>query len=138
MKRLLCALLIPGLLLAAKAHLYNLKTGEVLEMKFNRWTSNRKITMTLANGTVLTGEYSTVPDGAVAWGTIYGSVWGTSGYASGSGNRIGVSRRGLQHGAAVLAGGGVTFDCEYVSSALNGHGTGACRDNSGQDWKLMF
>jgi hypothetical protein len=135
MRRLICSVLLaPAILCAASAHLYNLETGQVLKLKYNRWKPGRKISLKLPSGEMMYGEYSTVTNGSVAWGSVYSSVMG----ASASANGTAVAVRGVQRGAAVLVGGGEVFDCEYVSSPLTGHGTGGCRDKQGQLWRLMF
>jgi hypothetical protein len=133
--RLGALLLLPYMLVAAKAHIYNLKTGEVLEMKYGH---SRKVSMCLPNGEVMHGEFSAVVDGSASWGSIYSSVYSGSASATGTGSGISYSIRGKAPGVAVLVGGGEVFDCEFVSSPLSGHGMGGCRDKEGQFWRLMF
>ena len=92
----LFALLVVGLCLAAKARLYNLKTGEVLEATFSRnifRNSHGKISFKYNDGSLLTGEYSRVPTGNVAWGSVYASVIGPRGGASGSGSGMAYAGR---------------------------------------------
>ena len=67
----LLALMSINLCFAAKARLYNLETGEVLEMKFSRAIfggGHGKISLKLADGMILQGEYSAVPEGSTSWG----------------------------------------------------------------------
>lgn len=136
MRRLLICFvfLVPTMICAATAHLYNLETGQVLKLKYGRWRPGRKVSLKFPSGEMMYGEYSTVTNGSVAWGSVYSSVMGAS--ASGSGTAVAVG--GMQRGAAVLVGGGEIFDCEYVSSPLSVHGTGGCRDKEDQLWRLMF
>jgi hypothetical protein len=122
---------------AGTAHLYNLSDGKVSVIKFSRWRgSHGPHRMTQPSGENLSGEYSVVHGGALGWGSIYGSVFGTGGSASGSATStsLAVSLRG--EGSAILTGDkGTILNCEFISS---GHGSGACEDNHGVKYKLMF
>lgn len=106
-------------------------------MKYSRWGS-RKVSMKLPNGNVLHGEFSGVVDGSVAWGSIYSNVYSGGGNSAAMASGSSVHVRGEARGAAVLVGSGELFDCEFVSSALSGHGMGGCRDKQGQFWRLLF
>lgn len=114
-----------------EAHLYNLDTGAMTVLRYTAGKSRGSLSGAFPSGEKLTGEYSTVTNAAVAWGSIYGSVYSASGSA--------VAVGGRQTGTAILTGDkGSVLDCEYVSGALSGHGTGACRDNHGGKYKLLF
>lgn len=120
---LLCS--IPAF--ACKGHLYNLGNGQVTEVK----CGHRKASATLPSGEKLAGEYVTIVNAAVAWGSIYSSVY------SASGTSVGVA--GENRGTVIMTGDQSTIlNCEYVSSSWSGHGTGACEDNHGVKYKLMF
>ncbi len=48
---------------------------------------------------------------------------------------------GAQRGTAVLTGNGLTIECEYLARPggfIGSHGTGACKDNEGTRYKLIF
>ncbi len=122
---------------AGTGHLYNLTDGSVTVLKFNRWRGDHgPLHGTMPSGELLTGEYSVTHGGSASWGAVYASVYGTGGSASGSasGTAVGVSVRG--EGSAILTGDkGTVLNCEFVSS---GHGSGACVDNHGVKYKLLF
>ena len=116
----------------SKARIYDLKTGEVFTAQFTgKWggTGHGKITLDL-RGKKLVGEYSTVPHGATGWGTILTAA----GMATASGGAV--SAR--QEGQAIATGDGEVVQCEYVVSAWTAHGSGACKDQEGNLYKLMF
>jgi hypothetical protein len=123
-----------------KARLYNLSTGEVIPAEFTYSGSGKgKITAVSSTGEQMTGEYVTIPGGIVNWGSIYASVYGPGGAASGSGVNYSSSMESKQRGTAIVTGDrGTIVQCEYVTSALNGAGTGACKDNRGVFYRLMF
>jgi len=118
---------------AGTGHLYNLSDGSVSVVKFSRWRgSHGPLKVTMSTGEILTGEYSVVRGGAVAWGSIYSSVNGIS--AVGSGSAAAVDARG--QGSAVLTGNkGTILNCEFIT---NYHGMGACIDSRGTKYKLLF
>ncbi len=134
--RLAAVLLFATTCCAATAHLYNLTSGNVLSLHYSRWGS-RTLWLILPSGEKLTGEFSAVVDGSVAWGSIYGSVYGTRGSASYNSNGTVVGRRGKSEGAAILVGPSEMIECEFVAG-LGGHGVGACQDRAGNKYKLMF
>jgi hypothetical protein len=129
MKRCLGALLllcsVPAF--ACKGHLYNLTSGQVTEIK----CGHRKASGTLPSGEKLAGEYVTIVNAAVGWGSIYSSVYSASSTA--------VSVAGQNRGTVIMTGNqGTILNCEYLSSSWSGHGAGAGEDNQGVKYKLMF
>ena len=127
-----CTVLAPVSLHAAKVRLYDLKTGTVSVLEYkNRWLMGHgPIKGTLATGQNVKGEFTTVPRSDTAWGAIY------SGGTSASGLRTSISND--QRGSAVVSGDGIVMECEYVVSALSGHGSGFCKDNQENRYKVMF
>jgi len=116
-----------------KARLYNLTTGEVTEAQFSySGTGKGKITAMAASGENFRGEYRTIPGGDVSWGAIYAGVYGSA--------VAGTSRMSAQQRGSAIATGdkGTIIQCEYITSAWNGAGTGACKDSHGTLYKLMF
>lgn len=113
-----------------QGRLYNLETGVQTPLTYTDSGKGRgTITATIA-GELLKGEYSTVASGTVGWGAIYNSAGTATALATS------ISRK--QEGTAILTGDkGTVIDCEYVTSP-NGHGSGACKDNHGVKFKLMF
>ena len=127
---LLALLLLPLCACEREAHLYNLESGAMSVLHYSGG-SRGKLGGTLATGETVKGEYSTVVNAAVAWGSIYSSVYTATGSE--------VALGGASHGSAVLTGDkGSVLECEYVSSSLGGHGTGACRDNHGTKYRLLY
>ncbi|HJY07061.1 MAG TPA: hypothetical protein VJ323_12150 [Bryobacteraceae bacterium] len=129
---LVVAALVPACAYCAKARLYDMKSGDVFTANFSgkwRGTGHGKISLTL-HGKKLAGEYATVPNGTSSWGSIYSS----SGFASGSATAISARQRG----SAIASGDGEVLECEYIVSGFSSHGSGACRDKEGNFYKLMF
>jgi len=113
-----------------QGRLYNLDTGVQTTLSYtDRGKGRGTITATFA-GEALKGEYSTVANGTVGWGAIYGSA--------GNATASGVTINRKQEGTAILTGDkGTVIDCEYVTSP-NSHGSGVCKDNHGGKYRLMF
>jgi hypothetical protein len=120
--------------------LYNLSTGEQLTAKFTYSGSGRgQIQLTSPGGESFNGEYVTVAGGSMAWGTIFSSVYTPGGSAFGSASAVGGSIENMQKGSAIVTGNkGTVIQCEYVTSAYSAQGYGACQDNKGNHYKLMF
>lgn len=122
---------------AGTAHIYNLADGSVTVLKYSRWHGDHgPVTAKMPSGEALKGEYSITRGGGVGWGSVYSTVYGPEGAAaaSASGTRLGISIRG--QGSMILTGDkGTIMNCEFVSS---GHGSGACVDNRGVKYKLLF
>ena len=101
---------------ACTARLYDLKTGDVVELKDGSG-QHGKISGHLKSGENLKGEYSTMVNAAVAWGSIYSSVYGPGGAAYGNANGTSVVTGGKNQGSAILTGDqGTILECEYISS----------------------
>lgn len=117
------------------ARLYDLETAEVIQAKFiYSGTTSGNISFVLPSGEKFEGEYSTVPSGSITWGSIYT-------HANGGGSSEVRSKSLKYYGSAVLISDKKTvIECEYVtnSSRYNPQGHGACRDNRGKKYKLMF
>lgn len=124
------------------ARLYDLSTAEVINANFEFSGSTQgAIEFELPSGEIFRGEYQTIRGGSVAWGTVYGTVWGGNGSASGVSNSYMTSRPTEYFGTAVAASNfGRTIVCEYISntSRWEPHGQGACKDNSGKIYRLMY
>ena len=120
-----------------KGHLYNLKTGEVLTVEYSRSiTGHGKLSAIYASGEKVTGEYSIVRGGGTAWGNVYTSVYGVGGYASGSGQSFANYTSRTARGSAILTGDHKVMECEFVMGEM--HGSGACRNQDGEIFKLIF
>jgi hypothetical protein len=130
MKNLLVIFVLNTLAFAGTGHIYNLADGGVTIVKYSRWHGDHgPITATMPSGETMHGEYSITRGGAVGWGSIYSSVYGSAGTTA-----AGISIRG--QGSLILTGDkGTILNCEFISS---GHGSGACLDNHGVKYKLLF
>ncbi len=137
---LLTAIVLGSADCTRKARLYNLTTGEVSIVEYTyRGTGKGKIRVALPSGEKLQGEYVTLAGGRTDWGAIYASVYSPQGTASGSGTVYSASVESKQHGTAIVTGDkGTIIQCEYITSAWNAAGSGACKDNKGTLYKLMF
>jgi hypothetical protein len=141
--RIICiALFVSTFLSIASAgdvHVYDLSSGAMSTMKYSRHGSGKgKLAGPLPSGEIVSGEYVTVTNAAIGWGSVYSSVSGSGGYATGTGNGISVAAGGRRYGSAILTNAQQTVvNCEYVVG-LNGHGTGYCNDNHEAKYKMMF
>jgi hypothetical protein len=130
-----CALLLiaaPVLAITRKFRLYNTDSGQKIDALFRfKWSSmSGKVEMQIPGGEKLEGEYSGSHDGGVAWGSIY------SGSASATSTMAIV---GNVRGSMIATGpSGLVLQCEYVTNTTTTHGSGACKDNRGALYKLLF
>ncbi len=124
---------------AGDVHVYDLATGTMSTMKYKRHGGGKgTLGGPLPSGEVVSGEYVTVTNMAIGWGSVYSSVAGSGGYASGSGTGTSIAAGGRRFGSAILTNDKQTVvNCEYVVG-FNGHGFGGCTDNHGAKYKLMF
>lgn len=118
-----------------QARLYNLQTAQIIQAQF-RYTGSGKgpVQFTLPDGAACLGEYVTMDEGETSWGMVFSTV-----YPAGSASVVGGSAKNTQKGQAVATcPDGQLFDCEYVTSSTSAQGHGACKDNRGQTFRLMF
>jgi hypothetical protein len=124
------------------ARLYDISSAEVIQAQFQfAGTTRGSVSFTVPSGEAFTGEYQTVREGTTEWGTIYGNLWGSSGSASVSGSGYTVSLPTEYRGSAIMTSDrGTVITCEYLTntSRWEPHGQGACQDNRGKVYKLMF
>jgi hypothetical protein len=94
---------------------------------------------TMPDGEILQGEYSIVFNGSVSFGSIFGTVYGPGGVASGSGTSTSFTMAGEGQGSASLAGNrGTSMQCEFLNANMTGHGYGACRSSKGGVYRLLY
>lgn len=100
---------------------------------------NGTINVVTADGEVLTGQYSIVQRGAVGFGSIYGSVYGDAGSASGFGISRAAALETASPGMASLFGNkGTSMQCEFYNDNRTHHGFGGCRTTKGALFRLQF
>lgn len=116
------------------------RPGGVLSAQFiDSGTGHGLIEMTLPDGEVLTGEYTVVRGGAVQFGSIFESVYGPGGVATGTGTASTYSMAGSSPGTASAFGSkGSSMDCEFYNDNVSGHGMGACRSSQGALYRLQY
>lgn len=121
-----------------KSKLYDMKNARVLPASF-LWRGDYfgPATVTLPDETC-SGEYRSIQEGKLSIGTgatagPWGAIFGTL-YAGSTTER---AQKGM---AVALCPSGITFECEYITnvglSGVSGHG--ACKDNRGDAYRLMF
>jgi hypothetical protein len=142
MRKLSILILLAVAAVAAKKNgrIYNLTTAEVVTIEFegHRGNGRGSAKANLKSGEKLMGEFVTIEDGTVGWGSIYGSVYGGGSSASANATGMSIRKSVRRRGSIILAGdAGTTVDCEYVAD-LAGRGTGACKDNKGVTYRLVF
>lgn len=116
------------------ARLYSLSDGTVTPATFFWKGTLDGPTQVVRGQEQCNGEFRTVVEGrttrAESWGSLFRTV-----------NTTATSTEHAQRGSAIAAcPSGVVYECEYVVNALrNGvAGTGACKDNRGGTYRLMF
>ncbi len=95
--------------------------------------------MTMPDGEVLRGEYSVVRGGAIQFGSIFESVYGPGGVATGAGTTTNYAMPGSSPGMASAFGTkGTSMDCEFYNDNVSGHGMGACRCSQGSLYRVQY
>lgn len=124
------------------ARLYDLSSAEVFNATFFfSGTTQGKVSFSLPSGEQLEGEYQTITGGSSVWGNVYSTVWGAAGSTSLRSQVSAQSNPKEYIGSAIATSKeGRVIECEYVTntSRTEPHGQGACRDNRGKKYKLMF
>jgi len=114
------------------------RTGQILTAKFT-WSGSGsgQVEVTMPDGEVCTGRYSTIVGGVVSPQIVAGAG-STVAVASASVSSGSIS--GLQTSRAMLVGTrGTMLDFEgYTSGANPTHGFGQAKDNKGSVWKLIW
>lgn len=115
------------------ARLYDVQSGSVLHATF-KGTGNLGakglMRVELPTGEVCAGEYAATAEGTSSWGRIY--------FQGGSARFREVSSSNEWFGSAVAVGNqGTVFECEFRAMPL-GPAHGACVDNRGRVFRLMF
>jgi hypothetical protein len=102
-------------------------------------TGHGSIEMTLPDGEVLKGEYTVVRGGAIQFGSIFESVYGPGGFATGTGTSSTYTTPGSSKGMASAFGSkGSSMDCEFYNDNVSGHGMGACKSSQGALYRLQY
>jgi len=132
MRVILLILVLTTSCLAGTTRMYDLTTGAMTVLKYSG-LSKGKLSGALPSGEKLTGEFVTVTKATVGWGSIFSAVCGIGSSTTSTSTSI-----GEQFGSAVLLGDkGTMIDCEYTVGVW-AHGTGACTDNRGGKYRLLF
>ena len=140
-------LIIPSLLLSGcmlfERHLEfnNFSTGETLRGMAYR--SHRKIEVTMPDGEVLVGKWSSIRNDSVSMG--FGSATATAGgtTATAFGNSMGYTTGGAGYAHAILKSSKpgsklmMEFSAQFDTVHGNG-GHGTAVSNDGREWKVTF
>jgi hypothetical protein len=120
------------------ARLYNLAGGEVLQTLFTYDGSGKGfIKLQRSPDDLCTGEYMTLAGGVTVWGSIYGKVFTPETEAQGKAEVQAGAAPTTQKGTAIIScKKGTLIECEYLAEGQ--HGQGACKDNLGTLYRLMF
>jgi hypothetical protein len=94
--------------------------------------------VTVPDGEALHGGYSIVFDGAVGFGSIFGTVYGSGGTSSVSGTSSNITVAEKGQGSASLVGVRASLQCEFLNENMTGHGYGACRSSKGEVDRLLY
>jgi hypothetical protein len=115
-------------------------TSGVLTLEYvSRGTGAGPITIVMPNGETMQGEYTIVRGGGVGFGSIFATVYGPQGSASGVATSTSHDIPGGSPGVASLFGDrGTSMQCEFYNDNISGHGYGACRSSNGAVWRLQY
>ena len=114
------------------------ETGTLQAKYVDSGAGGGEASIIMPDGEILNGEYSTVDNSTVGFGSIYTSVYGTGGSAFGSGSATSFSVPGSSPGIAPFYGtNGTMMQCEYFVSR-SGKGGGACKSDDGALYRLHF
>jgi hypothetical protein len=97
------------------------------------------IDITMPDGEALQGDYSIVAGGSIGFGSVFGTVYGGGGVASGTGTSTSVAMSAEGQGSASLVeNAGTSMQCEFLNNNMTGHGYGACRSSKGSVYRLIY
>ena len=144
MKRLLVIfplLVICGCMTQRPFELTNFSTGESLHGVAYR--SHRKIEITMPDGEVLVGKYSTIRNDSVSVGFGAATAISPGIHGTAFGNGMGYTSGGVGHSYAILKstkpGSKLMMEFDIQFDALNGTGGfGVAKTNDGREWKVTF
>lgn len=122
-----------GCTVVRNARLYDLQSADVLTATYkSNGTGHGNIWIgpTLENADCK-GEYVTVPQGTEGWGMIYRGITPTL-VTTGTASTDQAGR------AVVTCRDRRVIECEYITSSWTAKGSGACQDNQGHRYRLIF
>lgn len=93
------------------------------------------IEITMPDGEVLKGEFSTTDNTTYGFGSGWASNGRTSAVASGSSTVVQGSKPGV---ATAIGPSGTTLRCDYAVNSFSGGGSGKCWTNKGAEYDLHF
>jgi hypothetical protein len=110
-----------------EAKLYRMPTGDVFTARYHLDGRGKgQMQIDLSAPQVLSGESVPVKNGDGRWGQLFRAVGDP------------VKLNGLQRGLIFAEGGGMSIQCEYVTTASVAGGYGFCKDNHDAMYRLLF
>jgi hypothetical protein len=118
----------------------NFQTGDTLHGTAYR--SGRKIEVTMPDGEVLVGKWSSIRNQSVSMGFGSATAVGGGTTATAFGNNESYTTGGPGNVFAMLKsttpGSKLMMEFSATFDSLSGHGYGQARTNDGKDWKVTF
>ncbi|MCB4755458.1 MAG: hypothetical protein LHV69_00240 [Elusimicrobia bacterium] len=119
--------------------LVNVNNGDLIKVEY--WVKSNTggpFHVFLSKDEVAYGYYKVVYGGSEHWGQIFSSVDSNSNH-SGSSSVFGTTRNRQANGTAISKSEkGTVVDCEFILDSFKGGGYGACKDNKGNTYRLLF
>ena len=144
MKRLLFilpCLLLWGCMTKRPLEFTNFNTGETLHGM--AYKADRKIEVTMPDGELLVGKWSSIRNDSVSIGFGSATATGAGTTATAFGNNVGYTAGGVGHSYAILKstkpGSKLMMEFEVQFDNVNGTGGfGTAKTNDGREWKVTF
>ncbi len=92
---------------------------------------------TMPDGEILTGRYSLLQGGAVGFGSLYATAYGSGGFASGSAFSNTSMFSMTNPAVADAQGPKSTIHCEVMNS-IGAHGNGVCETDKGARYRVQY
>jgi hypothetical protein len=103
--------------------------GTTILGKYNE--ANREVEVTLPSGETLRGQYVSLTNATIGYGSLF--------YGANIGSMLTVGAGGSSNGYALLTGNkGTIMEIIYSYSEWTGHGFGIAKTNKGDEYRVMF
>jgi len=133
----IACLFLAGCATTRQLTLVDFQTGHTLEGEMNK--SDRSITVTMLDGEVLYGKYSSISNTAPVYETGVGVSTGSHrGSIFGTGITIGSGGPSKRYGLLKSNTSNLMMEIDVSYSELSGHGYGEAITNDGREYKVQF